>query len=74
MGLVTLFNNIGVLPTIDYVKILVETYITRMSEKSLNTWMHVIQYSQMRMPFPNIRVYVKAFLSSICNPDEKQQK
>ena len=43
MGIVTTFNGIDVLQTQAYVKILVQTYIKRVSEKHLNSWMAMSQ-------------------------------
>ena len=43
MDLMTLFNGIGVLQTRDYVKISVETYLERVCERHLDTWMKVGQ-------------------------------
>ena len=39
MGLVTLFNGIDVMQMQDYTKISVETYLERICEKHLVTWM-----------------------------------
>ena len=53
MGLITLFNDVDVLQTRDYIKILVEAYITRMSERHLVTWMDVRGNSVKMTPLPN---------------------
>ena len=74
MGLVNLFNGIDVLQTRDYIKISVETYITRMSAKHLNTWMDVRECSVKMTPLPRKPTFVKTFLSSVGDPDETQQK
>ena len=74
MGLVTLFNDIDVLQTRDYIKISVETYITRMSAKHLITWMDVRDCSVKTTPLLSKPTFIKTFLSSVGDPDETQQK
>ena len=60
--------------TQDYIKILVETYITRVCGKHPSTWMDMSQCTASMTPLPNKSTFRKAFLSSIGNPDEKHQK
>ena len=74
MGKVTLFNGIDVLQTRHYIKISVETYISRVCEKHLASWMDMGQCPTYMTPLPNKPSFMKLFLSSIGNPDEKHQR
>ena len=71
MGKVTLFNGIDVLQTRYFIKISVETYLSRICEKHLATWMDMGQCSSYLTPLPNKASFMKLFLSSVGNPDEE---
>jgi hypothetical protein len=63
MGLVTLFNRIGVLQTRDYIKISVETYIERICDKYLATWINEGQDKPIT-PLPNTKEFIHRFLAA----------
>ena len=73
MGLVTLFNGIDVEQTRDYIKISVETYLERICEKHLMTWMGKTGGPPMT-PLPNRKEYIRGFLQAIGSDDETAQK
>ena len=52
MGLVTLFNGIDILQTRDYIKISVETYLERICEKHVDTWIN-FKRDKATTPLPN---------------------
>ena len=68
MGLVSLFNNIDVLQTRDYIKILVETYPERVCEKYLAAWLGPAK-GKTTTPLPNRKEFIGGFLAAIGNPD-----
>ena len=70
MGLVTLFN---VHQTRDYIKISVETYLERICEKHLMTWMSTTQVKPTT-PLPNRREFIRGFLLAVGSDDETIQK
>ena len=74
MGKDTQFNGIDVLQTRHYIKISVKTYISRVCEKHLASWMDMGQCPTYMTPLPNKPSFTKLFLSSVGNPDEKSQR
>ena len=73
MGLVTMINGIDVLQTQNYVKILVQTYIERISEKYLNTWMTMSHNLEYPTPLPHRPKMMQDILNAEGSPVVKLQ-
>ena len=73
MGLVTMFNGLDIQQTRDYVKVSVQTYIERICEKHLSSWMSVKDMPDRPTPLPTRANFMTSFLSAKGDPDEKAQ-
>ena len=73
-GLLTMFNGVDVLQTKDYIKISSETYLTRVGEKYLDTWMKKGYMTRNRpTPLPSNPDWQRAFNDAKGDPDPKVQ-
>ncbi|KAL7525465.1 hypothetical protein ACHAXR_001015, partial [Thalassiosira sp. AJA248-18] len=72
-GPVTLFNGFDVDQTKYYVKISVESYITRICEKHLESWMKNTVIKDRPTPIPSTKDFMKELLSAVGDPDPKAQ-
>ena len=73
-GLVTLFNGCDIIQSRYFVKMSVETYIGKISEKHLINWMHEHKdLAALPLPIPTSESFIKAFRAAIGDPDEKVQ-
>ncbi|KAL9178438.1 LOW QUALITY PROTEIN: hypothetical protein ACHAXT_003768 [Thalassiosira profunda] len=61
MGLISMFNGLDVLQTRDYIKVYAKTYIERISEKHLASWMNLSQMSNRPTPLPTNESFLKSF-------------
>ena len=68
-----MFNGLDVDQTQDYVKISVQTYINRICEKHLASWMTVKDMPDRPTPLPTKKDYMKHFLTAQGDPDERTQ-
>ena len=69
-----MFNGIDVLQTQDYVKISVQTYVERISEKHLNSWMTMTQNLEYLTPLPRRPKMMQDILNADGSMDEKVQE
>ncbi|KAL7529031.1 hypothetical protein ACHAXR_002756, partial [Thalassiosira sp. AJA248-18] len=73
-GPVTLFNGFDVDQTKYYVKVSVESYLTRICEKHMETWMKDTPILKDRpLPLPSTKDFMKELLSAEGDPDPKVQ-
>ncbi len=73
MGLHDLYNGLEVIQTRDYIKITCSTYIERISEKHLASWMrNFVVPTGWPTPLPGWDSFIKTFLSTTGDPDPKQ--
>ncbi len=73
LGLVTLYNCVNVEQTHSYIKITCESYISRICEKYLDTWMRTHNFPQQATPLPQHESFVKSFLSAVGDPAQLVQ-
>ena len=74
LGLVTMFNGLDILQTRDYIKISCESYIDKICEKYLSTWMRRMHIKAIRpTPLPTGDSFMKMFLTAVGDPDDKAQ-
>ena len=73
MGLVTMFNGIDILQMQDYVKISVQIYTERISEKYLALWMTMSHSSEYPNPLPHRPKMMQDILNAEGSPDTKLQ-
>ena len=74
MGLIDLFNGIDVQQTRDWIKISVGTYVERMMQKHLASWMNTKYTPSKPTPLPTTQQFMRDFLAATGDPDEKEQK
>jgi hypothetical protein len=73
-GYLDMYNGINVLQTRDYIKIFCTTFINKICEKYLNTWMrHYTMTADRPTPLPANPAWYKRFDAAIGNPDKKIQ-
>jgi hypothetical protein len=74
MGLLDHYNGLDVTQTHDYVKLSSMTYINRILELHLSTWMQSFNVPSGRpTPLPGRESFIKTFLTATGDPDEKAQ-
>ena len=73
LGLITLFNGLDITQTKDYVKISCKTYIERICEKYLDSWMNKHHMSTRPTPLPQAESFLKSFLSATGDPSTAVQ-
>ncbi|KAL9178452.1 hypothetical protein ACHAXT_003782 [Thalassiosira profunda] len=61
MGLVSMFNGLDILQTRDYIKVYAKTYIERVAEKHLNSWMKLSHSPNCPTPLPTNETFLKTF-------------
>ena len=70
-----MYNGIGVLQTRDYTKISTTTFIDKICEKYLSSWMHNFTTTEDRpTPLPSDPTWLKKFNAAIDNPDPDVKK
>jgi hypothetical protein len=69
LGLITLFNGLDVDQTESYIKISCTTYIERICDKYLDTWMRSHNIPNRATPLPQTDSFVKTFLTADGDPD-----
>ncbi|KAL7532841.1 hypothetical protein ACHAWF_004261 [Thalassiosira exigua] len=62
MGLVDMFNGLDILQTMDHIKIYCQTYIERISDKHLRSWMTIKDTPTTPMSLPTTDTFLKNFL------------
>jgi hypothetical protein len=74
-GYLDMFNGIDVLQTRDYIKISSSTFINKISEKYLSSWMHNFRTTSDRpTPLPLDPTWTKKLNAAIGDPDSIVQK
>ena len=69
LGLITLFNGLNVTQTQHYIKLSCTTYIERICEKYLDTWLRTHNIPNRATPLPQHDTFAKSFLNAVGNPD-----
>jgi hypothetical protein len=70
-----MFNGIDMLQTRNYIKISSSTFINKISEKNLSSWIHnFTTMSDRPTPLPLDTTWTKKFNAAIGNPDSLVQK
>jgi hypothetical protein len=74
MGLLDLYNGLDVIHMRDFIKINCSTYIEKILEKHLSSWMKSFDVPAGRpTPLPSRESYIKTFLSATGDPDPTAQ-
>ncbi len=74
LGLVSLFNGIDIAQTENYIKISCSTYINRICEKYLDTWLRSHNLPNRATPLPQHDTFLKSFLTSVGDPSPHVQE
>ena len=74
LGLINLFNGLNVTQTQDYIKISCKTYIERICEKYLDSWMNKQQMSNRPTPLPQAESFLKSFITATGDPSTAAQE
>ena len=68
-----MFNGLDIVQSRHYVKVSCQTYIERIMDKHLKSWMTVKDKPAHPTPLPSTSSFLKMFLSAVGDPDEKHQ-
>lgn len=74
LGLVSLFNGLDIEQTQSYIKISCTTYINRICDKYLETWLRSHNIPNRATPLPQNESFIKTFLSAEGDPDPRVQE
>ncbi|KAL7525100.1 hypothetical protein ACHAWF_001213, partial [Thalassiosira exigua] len=74
MGLVTMFNGLDILQTRYFIKVSCETYINKISEGHIATWMRTRDIPNRPTPLPMAPTFLRAYLGAKGNPNAKHQE
>ena len=73
-GYLDMYNGVDVTQTRDYIKISSHTFVTKICEKYLNTWMkHYTTTADRPTPLPTDPAWIKLFNSATGDPDSATQ-
>jgi hypothetical protein len=73
-GFLDMFNGIDVAQTRDYIKVSCTTFINKICEKDLKSWMQNFMSTDNRLtPLPTDPTWYKEFNATIGDPDPKAQ-
>jgi hypothetical protein len=73
-GHLDMYNGVDILQTCHYIHLSCTSFIDKISEKYLSTWMkHMYALSTRPMPFPTDSTWWSDFNKAIGDPDEKNQ-
>jgi hypothetical protein len=73
LGLVNLFNGVDVLQSRYFIKLSCKTYIEKMSEKYVKTWLKDLKDMANRpLPMPTTDTFMKNFSTTVGTDDEKE--
>jgi hypothetical protein len=73
LGLVNLFNGVDVLQSRYFIKLSCKTYIEKMSEKYVKTWLKDLKDMANRpLPMPKTDTFMKNFSTTVGTDDEKE--
>jgi hypothetical protein len=73
MGLISLFNGLDIAQTADFVKISCSTYLDKVLQKHLSTWLLDHDLPSWPMPLPTTKTFLASFLNAKGDPDPKMQ-
>ena len=74
-GLIDMFNGIDVTQTRDYINIDCHTYIDKICEKYIDTWLHNTPITENKpVPLPTCPVWLKKFKAAIGSSNPQDQK
>ncbi len=73
MGLITLFNGLDIAQMADLVKILCSTYLDKVLQKHLSTWLSDHDLPSWPMRLPTTKTFLTSFLNAKGDPDPKVQ-
>ena len=68
-----MFNGIDIQQTRNWIKISVGTYVERMMQKHLTTWMNDKYMLSKPTPLPSTQKIMRDFFNATGDPDEKEQ-
>ncbi|KAL7550694.1 hypothetical protein ACHAWF_013912 [Thalassiosira exigua] len=74
MGLVTMFNGLDISQTRYFVKVSCETYIDKISEGHISTWMQTNDIPNRHTLIPTAQSFLRAYLGAKGNPNVKHQE
>lgn len=74
MGPIDLFNGVNVTQTRDWIRISVKTYIERIMDKHLKTWMRCDKEPAVPTPLPSKRTFLRDFMNATGSTDERIQR
>ncbi len=73
MGLISLFNSLDIAQMVDFVKILCSTYLDKVLQKHLSTWLSDHDLLSRPTPLPTTKTFIMSFLNAKGDPDPKVQ-
>ena len=69
-----MFNGVNIEQTRHYVKILCESYIEKICDKHLETWMRIFQMPMIGpTPLPTTSGFMKSFLTAVGDPSNQKE-
>ncbi len=73
MGLISLFNELDITQTVDFVKIWCSTYLDKVLQKHLSMWLSDHDLPSQPTPLPTTKTFLTSFLNAKGDPDPKAQ-
>ncbi len=73
MGLVSLFNGLDITQTVYFVQISCSTYLDKVLQKHLSTWLSDHDLPSLPTPLPTTKTFLTLFLNTKGDPDPKAQ-
>ncbi len=73
MGLISLFNGLDITQTVDFVTISCSTYLDKVLQKHLFTWLLDHDLPSQPTPLPTTKTFLTLFLNAKGDPDPKAQ-
>ncbi len=73
MGLISLFNGLDIAQMADFVKISCSTYLDKVLQKHLSTWLSDHDLPSWPTPLPTTKTFLMSFLNAKGDPDPKVQ-
>jgi hypothetical protein len=73
MGLISLFNGLDITQTADFVKVLCSTYLDKVLQKHLSTWLSDHNLPSQPTLLPTTKTFLTLFLNAKGDPDPKAQ-
>ncbi len=73
MGLINLFNGLDIAQMVDFVKISCFTYLDKVLQKHLSTWLSDHDLPSWPTPLPTTKTFLTSFLNAKGDPNPKAQ-